>query len=183
MSEANLWDAHHMHILVSDLQKYCRIGSFYDLSTNVYLMLGISPSVSSAIWKQFIDKVLENVLKRERQNIIMDDAVIFIIDEKHFKDLTNVSKALINLWLNISPQKCQIFEDHLKYMGLTLTLKDGKLSYTLMKEKCNAIINPHDQNYVKTADHSIVWLTFRQHSSKVIESTSYQFIRYRKRKT
>ena len=64
-------------------------------------------SVSLALWQHFNDKNLNtSIIWRDKKSSWM---MLWVYQE----------------WTNLL-HKCQIFRDHLTYMGLTFMLKDGK---------------------------------------------------------
>ena len=56
-------------------------------------------------------------------------------------DLLDLSKVLQKYSLKISPHKCQFFKKKIVYMGLEFQVKDDKVCYTPLKDKCEAIQN------------------------------------------
>ena len=124
MSIASLWDVFHT----------LRLASFYGSPTYFSLKQGMGLSVSPDVFQQFIDNVYENIPKRGRFKIIMDDSMIFSTHQKQFQDLAIFFKALIKFGLKISPHECQFLRDQSAYMGLPFTLKDGNPSYTQFRE-------------------------------------------------
>ena len=80
----------------------------------LYWRLGVGCSVSSAIWQQFIDKVLENIPSSKIYKIIIGETIIFSTQKQHFEDPVNLFiKVLIKFGLKISPHICQFFRDDL----------------------------------------------------------------------
>ena len=47
----------------------------------------------------------------------------------------------MKIWIEISPHKCQFFKKKIVYMGLEFQVKDSKVCYTPLKDKCKAIRN------------------------------------------
>ena len=50
-------------------------------------------------------------------------------------------KVLHRYGLKISPHKCQFFKKKIVYMGLEFQVKDEKVCYTPLKDKCEVIQN------------------------------------------
>ena len=71
----------------------------------------------------------------------MDDTFIHSTKEKHMDDLMDLFKVLRKYGLKISPHKCQFFKMKIVYMGLEFQVKDSKVCYTHIKDKCEAIRN------------------------------------------
>ena len=65
MNVADLSDAYQTLRLASESQKYCGIMPIYWSLIYCYIRLSMGLSASLAIWKQFIDKVFENIPKQE----------------------------------------------------------------------------------------------------------------------
>ena len=71
----------------------------------------------------------------------MDDMFIHSTSEEPVDDLMDLFKVLHKYGLNISPHKCQFFKKKIVYMGLEFQVKDDKVCYTPLKDKCKAIPN------------------------------------------
>ena len=149
MSVLDLRDAYHTLPLAAESQKYCGITPYYGCPTYVYLCMGMGMSCSPALWQQFMHVIWEELPKKERYKIIMDDILIFSTKEQHWEDLQNLFHVLIKYGLKISQHKCQLFRNELIYMGLQFLVKDGVAHYTSMKEKCDAIRNMQTPKSVK----------------------------------
>ena len=100
-------------------------------------------SVSPQNWQQFVDLVFQDDLIKYKQNfdVIMDDTFIHSTAEEHMDDLLDLFKVLQKYGLKISPHKCQFFKKKIVYMGLEFQVKDDKVCYTPLKDKCKAIQN------------------------------------------
>ena len=105
--------------------------------------MGMGMGVSPQIWQQFVDLVFQDDLIRRKQNfdIIMDDTFIHSTAEKHMDDLLDLLKVLQKYGLKILPHKCQFFKKKIVYMGLEFQVKDDKVCYTPLKDKCDAMRN------------------------------------------
>ena len=71
----------------------------------------------------------------------MDDTFIHSTKEEHMDDLMDLFKMLQKYGLKISPHKCQFVKKKIVYMGLEFQVKDSKVCYTPLKDKCKAIRN------------------------------------------
>ena len=71
----------------------------------------------------------------------MDDTFIHSTAEEHIDDLLDLLKVLQKYGLKISPHKCQFFEKKIVYKGLEFQVKDDKVCYSPLKDKCEAIRN------------------------------------------
>ena len=71
----------------------------------------------------------------------MDDTFIHSTAEEHMDDLLDLLQVLRKYGLKISPHKCQFFKKNIVYMGLEFQVKDDKVCYTPLKDKCEAIRN------------------------------------------
>ena len=141
MSMIDLRDAFHTLRLALSSQKYCGITPYYGSPTYHYLRMGMGMSVSPQIWQQFVDLVFQDDLIKRKQNfdVIMDDTFIHSTAEEHMDDLMDLFKVLRKYGLKISPHKCQFFKKKIVYMGLEFQIQKDKISYTPLKDKCDAI--------------------------------------------
>ena len=105
--------------------------------------MGMGMSVSPQIWQQFVDLVFQDDLIKCKQNldVIMDDTFIHSTAEEPMVDLLDLFKVLQKYGLKISSHKCQFFKKKIVYMGLEFQVKDDKVCYTPLKDKCEAIQN------------------------------------------
>ena len=69
----------------------------------------------------------------------MDDTFIHSMKEEHMDDLMDLFKLLRKYGLKISHHKCQFFKKKIVYIGLEFQIKDSKVCYTPLKDKCKAI--------------------------------------------
>ena len=105
--------------------------------------MGMGMSISPQIWQQFIDLVFQDDLIKRKQNfdVIMDDIFIHSTKEEHMDNLMDLFKVLQKYGLKISPHKCQYFKKKIVYMGLKFQIRDSKVYYKPLKDKCKAIKN------------------------------------------
>ena len=105
--------------------------------------MGLDMSVSPQIWQQFINLVFQYDLIKRKQNfdVIMDDTFIHSTKEEHMDNLMDLFKVIRKYRLKISPHKCQFFKKKIVYMGLEFQIRDNKVCYTPLKDKCKAIRN------------------------------------------
>ena len=98
-------------------------------------------SMSPQIWQQFIDLVFQDDLIKRKQNydVIIDDMFIHSTEDEHMDNLMDLFKVLQKYGLKISPHKCQFFKEKIVYMELEFQVKDDKVCYTPLKDKCEAI--------------------------------------------
>ena len=141
MSTIDLRDAFHALRLAKTSQKYCGITPYYGSPTYHYLHMGMGMSVSPQIWQQFVDLVFQdNIIKRKQNfDVIMDNTFIHSTKEDHMDDLMDLFKVLRKYGLKISPHKFQFFKKKIVYMGLEFQVKDSKVCYTPLRDKCKAI--------------------------------------------
>ena len=85
----------------------------------------------------------------------MDDTFIHSTKEEHMDDLMDLFKVLWKCRLKLSPHKCQLFKKKIVYMGLEFQVKDSKVCYTPLKDKCEAIRNLESPKTLKQT--SILW--------------------------
>ena len=143
MSTIDLRDTFHTLQLAKTSQKYCGITSYYGSPTYHYLCIGMSMSMSPQIWQQFVDLVFQDDIIKRKQNfdMIIDDTFIHCTKEEHMDDLMDLFKVLRKYGLKISSHKCQFFKKKIVYMGLEFQVKDSKVCYTTLKDKCEAFRN------------------------------------------
>ena len=139
----DLRDAFHTLRLAKTSQKYCGIMPYCGSPTYHYLHMGMGMSVSPQISQQFVDLVFQDDIIKRKQNfdVIMDGTFIHSTKEEHMDDLMDLFKALCKYRLKISPHKCQFFKKKIVYMGLEFQVKNSKVCYTPLKDKCEAIRN------------------------------------------
>ena len=103
--------------------------------------MGMGMGLSPQIWQQFVDLVFQYDLIKHKQNfdVIMDDMLIHSTAEEHMDDLMDLFKVLHKYGLKISPHRCQFFKKKIVYMGLEFQVKDDKVCYIPLKDKCEAI--------------------------------------------
>ena len=123
----------------AESQKYCGITPYYGSDTSLYQRPGMSLNVSPAIWQTFISKVLDEILNRKHFLAIMDDCMIHSKRKDPLSHLMALIKVLIRQGLNISPRKCQLFQQKFTYMCQILLLKDNTTCITPMRSKTDAI--------------------------------------------
>ena len=113
--------------------------------------MGMGMSVHPQIWQQFIDLVFQDDIIKRKQNfdVIMDDTFIHSMKEEHMDDLMDLFKVIQKYGLKISPHKCQFFKKKIVYVGLEFQVKDTKVCYTPLKDKCAAIRNLESQKTLK----------------------------------
>ena len=103
--------------------------------------MGMGMTISPQIWQQFMDLVFQDDFIKCKQNfdVIMDDTFIHLTVDEHMDDPMDLFKVLQKYDLKISPHKCQLFKKKIVYMGLEFQVKDYKVCYTPLKDKCEAI--------------------------------------------
>ena len=143
MSTVDLRDAFHTLRLAKTSQKYCGITPYYGSPSYHYLHMGMGISISPQIWQQFVDLVFQDDIIKRKQNfdVIIDDTFIHSTKEEHMDDLMDLFKVLQKYGLKISPHKCQFFKKKICYMELEFQVKNSKVCYTPLKDKCKAIRN------------------------------------------
>ena len=105
--------------------------------------MGMGMSMSPQIWQQIVDLVFQDDLIKCKQNfdVIMDNTFIHSTEEEHMDDLMDLFKVLQKYGLKILPHQCQFFKKKIVYMGLEFQVKDDKVCFTPLKDKCEAIQN------------------------------------------
>ena len=105
--------------------------------------MGMGMSMSPQIWQQFIDLVFQDDLIKHKQNfdVIMDDTYIIQQQKSIWMILWIFSRYYKKYGKKISPHKCKFFKKKIVCMGLEFQVKDDKVCYTPLKDKCKAIQN------------------------------------------
>ena len=105
--------------------------------------MGMGMSVSPQIWQQLVDLVFQDNLIKRKQNfdVIMDDTFIHSTKEEHMDDLMDFFKVLQKYGLKISSHKFPFFKKKIVHMRLEVQIRDSKVGYTPLKDKCKAIRN------------------------------------------
>ena len=113
--------------------------------------MGMGMSVSPQIWQKFVDLIFQDDFIKRKQNfdVIMDDIFIHSTKEEHMDDLKDLFKVLKKYGLKISPNKCQFFKKKIVYMRLEFQIRDSKVCYTPLKDKCEAIWNLESSKTLK----------------------------------
>ena len=84
----------------------------------------------------------------------MDDTFIHSTKDEYMNDLLDLFKVLQKYGLKISPHECQFFKKKIVYVELEFEVKDSKVCYTPLKEKCEAIRNLESP---MTTNKRILW--------------------------
>ena len=103
----------------------------------------------------------------------MDDTFIHSTKAEHMDDLMDLFKELHKYRLKISPHKYQFFKKKIVYMGLEFQVKNSKVCYTPLKDKCKAIRNLESPKTLKQM--SIMWYHLVIISSQ-FKMTSYSYL-------
>ena len=166
MSTIDLRDAFHTLRLTKTPQKYCGITPHYGSPTYHYLLMSMGMSVSLQIWQQFVDLVFQDDIIKRKQNfdVIMDDTFIHSTKEEHMDDLMDLFKVLPKYGLKISPHKCQFIKKKIVYTGLEFQVKNSKVCYTPLKDKCKAIRNLESPKTLKQTRAFCGMVNFCHHS-------------------
>ena len=147
MSTIDLREAFHTLRLAKTSQKHCGITPYYGSPTYQYLCMGMGMgmgmSMSLQIWQPFADLVFQDDIIKRKQNfdVIMDDTFIHSTKKDHMDELMDLFKVVRKYGLKISPHRCQFFKKKIVYVGLEFQVKDSKVCYTPLKDKCKAIRN------------------------------------------
>ena len=84
----------------------------------------------------------DDIIKRKQNfDVTMDDTFIHCTKEEHMDDLMDLFKVLQKYGLKISSHRCQFFKKKIVYMGLEFQVKNSKVCYIPLKDKCKDIRN------------------------------------------
>ena len=105
--------------------------------------MGMGMSVSPQIWQQFVDLAFQDDLNKCKQNfdVIMDNTFIHSTEEEHMDDLMDLFKVIRKYGLKNHHTNASFFKKKIVYKGLEFQVKDDKVCYTPLKDKCEAIQN------------------------------------------
>ena len=105
--------------------------------------MGMGMSISPQIWQKFVNLIFhDDIIKRKQTfDVLVDDTFIHSTKEDHMNNLRDLFKVLRKYRLKISPHKCQFFKKKIVYMVLEFQVKDSKVCYTPLKDKCKDIQN------------------------------------------
>ena len=119
-------------------------------------------SISPQIWQQFVDLVFQDDIIKRKQNffVIMDDTFIHSTKEEHMDDLMDIFKVLQKYGLKMLPHKCQFFKKKIVYMGLEFQVKNSKVCFIPLKDKCKAIRNLESPKTLKQTRAFCVMVNF-----------------------
>ena len=85
-----------------------------------------------------------------RLKLNLDDSLLDEKGKEEFLTKTDdLFKILQKYGLKISPHKCQFFKKKIVYMGLEFQIRDSKVCYTPLKDKCKAIRNLESSKTLK----------------------------------
>ena len=93
----------------------------------------------------------------------MDDTFIHPPKEEDMNDLMDLFMVLQKYGLKIAPHKCQFSKKKIAYIGLEFQVKDSKVCFTPLKDKCETIRNLESPNTFKKQEHFVVWLISCHH--------------------
>ena len=145
-SLADLRDAYHALRLSKISQKFCGITPYYCSYSYLYQRLAMDLSVSPAIWQNFIQRVLQEILNYKKHHLaIMDDILTHTKRKDHIGHLIDLFKAIIRSGLKISPRKCKLFKKALVFMGITIMIEDDISKMKPLKSRVEAILKESHQ--------------------------------------
>ena len=81
---------------------------------------------------------IQGDLIKHKQNfdVKMDNTLMLSTEEEYMDDLMDLFQVPWKYGLKTSPHKCQFFKKKIVYMGLEFQVKDDKVCYTPLKDKC-----------------------------------------------
>ena len=107
-------------------------------------------SVSPAIWQNFIQRVLQEILNYRKNHLaIMDDILTHSRRKDHIGHLIDLFKAIMRNGLKISPRKCKLFKKALVFKGITIMIEDGRPKMKPLKSRIDAILKIKPPKTVK----------------------------------
>ena len=128
LSVLDLKDAFHLLRLSENSKTYCRILPYFGSTSYLYQRISMGLNISPAIWRSYINAILDCLQSRKYYKAIMDDLMLFTPSKTtHLVKLEDLLKALSKNGLKVSPKKCQLFERELQYMGNTIFIKEKRV--------------------------------------------------------
>ena len=105
MSVLDLKDAFHSLRLTENSNKYCGILPYFGSAYSLYQRMPMGLNISPAIWKLYINVILDCLQSRGYCDAIMDDLLLFTPSKSsHFDKLEDLLKVLKKNGLKISPK-------------------------------------------------------------------------------
>ena len=113
LSVLDMKDTFHSVRLTENSKRYCGILPYFGSASYLYQRMPMSLNISPAIWQSYINAILDCLQSRKYcEEAIMDDLLLFSpMKSSHFTKLEDLQKTLCKNGLNISPQKCQLFQN------------------------------------------------------------------------
>ena len=97
-------------------------------------------NISPETWQSYINAILNCLHNRKYCEVIMDDLLLFTPTKSaHFVKLEDLLKALHKNGLKISPEKCQLFETDLQYMGNTIFIRNKRVCVRQLRSRIEEI--------------------------------------------
>ena len=140
MSVLDLKDAFHSLRLTESSKKYCGILPYFGSASYSYQRMPIGLNISPAVWRSYINAILNCLSNRKYCKAIMDDLLLFTpTKESYFEKLKDLLTALCKNGLKISPKKCQLFKTELQSMGNTIFIENRRVCGKLFRSRLEAI--------------------------------------------
>ncbi|PIK34594.1 putative enzymatic polyprotein [Apostichopus japonicus] len=134
-------------------QQYTGIASFHGGKHYYYKRLPQGLNLSPAIFQSQINDILATIPNSNKFCIAHhDDIIVYSADKRsHKQHLQAIFKVLMDNGLKISPKKCSIFQNSVRYMGHLLSITpEGEACIQPLHDRCAAIRNTPKPHNVKS---------------------------------
>ena len=139
LSCVDLKEAFHSVPLTPEAKEFCGILPYFGSPHYRYEVLPMGLAISPQIWIDYLENILCGMDNKQDFIAIMDDLLVHGLKENHLNRLETLFKAMIKRGLKLSPKKCQLFRNHLVYMGNVFHVDGSTISITPLQSRVEAI--------------------------------------------
>ena len=130
LSCVDLKEAFHSLPLTPEAKEFCGILPYFGSPHFRYEVLPMGLAISSQVWIDYIENILFGMANKKDYIAIMDDLLIHWFKGNYLDRLQALFQAMIKHGLKLSPKKCQLFMNHLLYMGNVFHISGSTISIT-----------------------------------------------------
>ena len=130
LSCVDLKEAFHSFPLTPEAKEFCGILPYFGSPHFRYEVLPMGLAISSQVWIDYIENILFSMANKKDYIAIMDDLLIHWFKGNYLDRLQALFQAMIKHGLKLSPKKCQLFMNHLLYMGNVFHINGSTISIT-----------------------------------------------------
>ena len=139
LSVLDIKEAFHSMRLAEASKDLCGILPYFGSQHFRYERMPMGLAISPARWMDYVNHIMRDLEQKNQYIAVMDDMLVFSTRKSHRARLIDLFKMMIKYKLKLSPKKCQLFRKQLVYIGNVFTIKDGKITITPMRSRCEAI--------------------------------------------